>query len=118
MFAAVVIRRHLRIVQEGEEFIAMFEQPPPDTDAVAIPTVAVQKQNVEAATNVGVRFGEGGFGFSLALFGQFDRVLQQRDERLDKRAHRLPGQFVAQLRKFAQEMDQAALLDAVEAVVL
>ena len=33
---AIVVRRHLRVVQEGEQLVAVLEQPPPDPQAVGM----------------------------------------------------------------------------------
>jgi len=54
----------------------------------------------------------------LAFFGQLHSILEQLDERLHEGPYRLPRQFVTQFRQSsAEQMDQAALLGASQAVV-
>jgi len=43
-------------------------------------------------------------------------ILKQLDQRLNERPHRLPGEFLTQLRQLAEQVDQAALFGAVQAV--
>src|SRR5271165_2619597 len=76
-FAAVVIRRHSRIIKESEQFVAMLEQPFPNAHTVAIGTVAVRDQIVEAITDGFAGRGERGLSVLWAILTQLDRVLQQ-----------------------------------------
>jgi hypothetical protein len=39
-----------------------------------------------------------------------------KGQRLNERPHQLPGEFLAELGQFAEQMDQAALFGAVQAV--
>jgi hypothetical protein len=43
--------------------------------------------------------------------------LKKFDQRLNERPHRLSGEFLAQPGQLAEQMDQAALLGAVQAVL-
>src|SRR5207302_1586099 len=54
---------------------------------------------------------------SVAVLAQLDGVLEQGEKRLNERPHGRAGQFVTQLGQFPQQVDQAALLRAVQAVV-
>src|SRR6516165_8424268 len=54
---------------------------------------------------------------SLPVLAQLDGIPKQLNQRLDERPHRLPGEFLAQSGQLAEQMDQAALLGAVQAVV-
>jgi hypothetical protein len=58
-----------------------------------------------------------GVGDALSVRTQLDGILKQLDQRLNERPHRLPGEFLAELGQFAEQMDQAALFGAVQAVV-
>src|SRR5262249_43542271 len=53
----------------------------------------------------------------LSVLTQLDGILKQLDQRLNERAHRLPGKFLTQLGQFAEQVDQAPLFGAVQAVV-
>jgi hypothetical protein len=58
-FAAVVIRRHSRVIKEGEQLVAVFEQPLPNTHTVGILTAAAQDEIVEAVVNLLACFSKG-----------------------------------------------------------
>jgi hypothetical protein len=53
----------------------------------------------------------------LAILARLDGVPERIDQRLNKRPHRLPGEFFAQLDQLAKEVDQAPLHGAVRVVV-
>jgi len=44
-------------------------------------------------------------------------ISKQVNERLNERPHRLPGKFLTELGQFAEQVDQAALFGAIQAVV-
>lgn len=116
-FAPVVIRRHLRVIEEREQLAAVLEQAVPDPQALGMTAAASQQQIVEAIEDLPMRLVEGCRSQLRPVFAQLDRVLEQRHERLDEGPDRGRGKFLPQLGQFPQQMHQAALLGTFQAVV-
>jgi hypothetical protein len=93
------------------------EQPLPDTLAFRVGAMRLQQQIVETVVDALTRRGKRGSSQGAALLAQLNGVLEQPEQRGNERPHRLPGQFVAQLGEFAEQVDQAPLLGASQAVV-
>jgi hypothetical protein len=53
---------------------------------------------------------------SLAILARLDGVPERIDQRLNRRPHRLPGEFFAQLDELAKPVAQAPLRGAVQVV--
>src|SRR2546430_1333553 len=115
--AAVVVGRHLRVVQEREQLVAMFEQPPPDAQALRMLGVGLQQQIVEPMQDALPRLGKCLLAELVPILAQLDGVLEQCDERLDEGPYRLPWQLLTQLCQLAEQVDQTTLLGTIQAVV-
>src|SRR5262249_20865512 len=114
---AVVVRRYRRVVQEGEQLIAVLVQPLPDPHTIGMLRPRPEHQLIEAIDQPPVGFIERRLPEFLAVFAQLDGILKQLDQRLNERPHRLPGKFLTQLGQLAEQVDQTALLGAIQAVV-
>src|SRR5262249_12717802 len=114
---AVVVRRHRWIVQEGKQLVAVLVQPLPDPHAVRMTRMGPQHQVVEPLDQPPVGCAEGGAVEFLSILAQLNGIPKQLDQRLNERPHRWPGEFLPQLGQLAEQVDQAALLGAVQAVV-
>ena len=86
--AAVVVRRHRRVVQEGEQLVAVLVQPLLDPRAVGMTRPGPQHQVVEPLDQPPVGFAEGGAVEFLPVLGQQNGLLKQLDQRLNERPPR------------------------------
>jgi hypothetical protein len=114
---AVVVRRHRRVVQEGEQLVTVLVQPLPDPHAVGMTRSGLAHPFVEAIDDPLVGLVELRGAELVSILAQLDGIAEQVDERLNERPHRLPGEFLAQLGQLAEQVDQAPLLGAIQAVV-
>src|SRR5262245_16034029 len=65
---AVVVRRHRRVVQEGEQLVTVLVQPLPDPHAVGMPRSGLEHQFVEAQKVFGLQ------GFTASKPGLWNRL--------------------------------------------
>jgi hypothetical protein len=79
--------------------------------------VSPQHHVVEPLDQPPVGFAEGGGVEFLPVLAQLDGISKQVDERLNNRPHRLPIELLAQHGQLAEQVDQAALPGAIQAVV-
>jgi hypothetical protein len=91
-FAAIVVRRHLRVVQEGEQLVIMLEQPLPNPHTVGMASPSFQHQIVEAIDDSLVGFVEPRVAEPLSALAQLNGISKQVNERPNERPHRrMPG---------------------------
>ena len=76
-----------------------------------------QHQIVEAIDDQLVGLVEPRVAELISVLAQLNGISKQVNERLNERPHRLPGKFLTELGQFAEQVDQAALFDAIQAVV-
>jgi len=115
--AAIVVSGHPRVVQEGEQLVAMLVQSLPDPQTIGVTRLGVQHQVVEADDDQPVGFVVACVAKLLSVLAQLNGISKQVDERLNERPHRLPRELLAELGQLAEQVDQAALFGAVQAVV-
>jgi hypothetical protein len=77
----------------------------------------LEQQIVEPSDDALTSRGKGPDAEVLAILAQLDGVLEKGDERLNEGPHGLAGEFFTQFGQFAEQVDQATLLVAIEAVV-
>jgi hypothetical protein len=116
-FGAIVIGWHSRVVQEGEQFVAMLVQPLPNPQTVGMARLGFQHQIVEAIDDQLVGFVERRMAELLSVLAQLNGISKQIDERLNERPHRLPRKLLTELGQLTEQVDQAALLGTIQAVV-
>ncbi len=116
-FGAIVVSRHPRVVQEGEQLVAMLVQSLPDSQTVGMTGLGVPHQVVEAIDDKLVGFVEPRVAKLLSVLAQLNGISKQVNERLNERPHRLPRELLAELGQLTEQVDQTALFGAVQAVV-
>src|SRR5260370_37366035 len=108
--AAVVVSRYLGIIEASEQFVTMLEEPSPNPQAFGMTGMGRQEEFVETCHDTLAGLGERLGTELFSIVAQLDGGAEQVDERLNEGAHGLPGKFLAQLGKFAQQVDEATLL--------
>ena len=103
---AIVIGWHSRVVQEGEQLVAMLVQPLPNPQTVGMTRPGFQHQIGEAIDDQLVGLVEPRVAELLSVLAQLNGISKQVNERLNERPHRLPGKFLTELGQFAEQVDQ------------